>query len=366
MNRLNHFNQLSVEQKIKLFSIGEGVMVTGAAYRVLTRDNTPISMFEYPTTAGVTFSLQGAGHINAPFVYEKSIDDWNGVVFDYDTRKGSFLVRMEDFHAYVRLIPLPGYINQKNSLGEKVTDTTMSHVDRIRISPLTGCVYHCQFCDLNQSLYTIHPVESLQASVDVAIADEKLPPRHMLISGGTPTPQDYDRMDEIYEQMIGYRGLETDVMYTPRKDDPGIVSRLHGFGIYGYSINIEIYDRDAARKYAHEKWKVGLDVFRRDIEKAVALTGGNGRVRSILIAGLEKPDSTIRGVEWLAQMGCDPVISPFRPAANTRLEQYPAPSLDNLYYIWCETQEIIEKYKHNHVEVGPRCKPCQHNTMVLK
>jgi len=366
MNLLTQYASLPLPQKIKLFCIGKGVLVSRNAKAELTKNNTPISLYEYPTTAGVTFRLEDAGYINAPFVEEHETDSWDGVIFDYDAAAGKFLIRIEDFSSYVELVPLPGYIDQTNRLGEKVTDTTMSHVDRVRISPITGCVYNCQFCDLNQSRYTIHPIESLQASVDVAIEDKMLPPRHMLISGGTPGSRDYGRMDVIFEAMIGYRGLETDVMFTPRQDDLRIVDRLYEWGIYGYSMNVEIFDREQARKYAKEKYNIGLETFQQHIERAVELTGGNGRVRSILIAGLESVESTLRGVEWLAQMGCDPVLSPFRPAPGTKLADHPAPSLDDLYRLWCETEEIIERYKHKQIEVGPRCKPCQHNTMVLK
>jgi hypothetical protein len=181
-----------------------------------------------------------------------------------------------------------------------------------------------------------------------------------MISGGTPSKRDYGYLDEIFEGIIRSSPLPVDVMLAPRKDD--IIDRLAAWGIFGYSINLEIYNEEIAERLAPQKARIGLHGFAEAIERSVALTGGNGRVRSLILVGLEPLESTLAGVEFLAKLGCDPTLSPFRPAAGTILENVKPPAYSELETVYLKSLEIVERYG---VKLGPRCIPCQHNTLTL-
>jgi hypothetical protein len=93
---------------------------------------------------------------------------------------------------------------------------------------------------------------------------------------------------------------------------------------------------------------------------------GPGRVRSLLLVGLEPAEDTLRGVEALAQRGCEPVLSPFRPDPSTPLgkgrNRIPPPNQQTITEVFLRATDIAAKHG---MRLGPRCVPCMHNTITL-
>ena len=73
-------------------------------------------------------------------------------------------------------------------------------------------------------------------------------------------------------------------------------------------------------------------------------------------------EETLRGVEALAALGCHPTLSPFRPAAGTRLAGQPPPSAAFLSEVLDRSRAIVARHG---VRLGPDCVPCQHNTLAF-
>lgn len=155
--------------------------------------------------------------------------------------------------------------------------------------------------------------------------------------------------------------MPVDVMMAPRHDTK-LIDQLFEWGVYGYAINLEIFDEETAKCIAPQKRRLSLRAFEQNIERAVQRTGGNGRVRSLLLVGLESEERTLRGVEFLSRLGCDPVLSPFRPAPGTALANHPSPPYEVLESVYLKSLEIVERYR---VKLGPRCIPCTHNTLTF-
>ncbi len=100
-----------------------------------------------------------------------------------------------------------------------------------------------------------------------------------------------------------------------------------------------------------------------DFIEEAARVFGLGKVRSLLMLGLEDLDDTLAGVQALAERGCDPVLSPFRPDLLTPLAEHPPPSAELMREAWLRSAEIVDRYPG--VYLGPRCFPCQHNTLAF-
>jgi hypothetical protein len=133
-------------------------------------------------------------------------------------------------------------------------------------------------------------------------------------------------------------------------------------GAQGFAINLEVYGAERAEELTRQKHRRGLEVFEASILRAVEVTGGGGRVRSLIVAGLEPLDVTLSAVTFVAGLGCDPVLSPFRPSSTTKLAKLPPPSVEFLERLYLESLEITERLG---VKLGPRCVPCQHNTVTF-
>ena len=183
--------QLSLLQSLKISCLSRGIRITKEAEDRLTEGGTvPLSIHEYATTGGITLELEGAVFINAPF------DEWfcdnPEVVLDIDRATQCTTVHFKEASFPARVLPLPGYLETRDSQGRPVRDVVMSHVDRARLSPIAGCSFSCQFCDSSITRrYEKRPLEQLQEAMAVARHDALLPITHALISGGTPRPSDY-------------------------------------------------------------------------------------------------------------------------------------------------------------------------------
>jgi hypothetical protein len=203
-------------------------------------------------------------------------------------------------------------------------------------------------------------ISEIHEALEIALGDSNITPKHLLISGGAPQKDDEGYLDTVYEEIIKKCPVSVDVMMAPRGDE-SILERLREWGCSGLSINMEINDEKSAKKIMPEKYRVGKDRYLKFIEKAVKIFG-KGAVRSCIILGLEEAESTLEGVRGLARIGCDPVLSSFKPLQGTLLEDVlpPAPWFQEQVYE--EAEKIVREYG---VLLGPRCIPCQHNTLTF-
>jgi hypothetical protein len=341
--------------KIELMS--RGMTVTTLAHKKLTEHGAPLSLKEYPTTSGIGLNLGDDIYVNAPF-FERFCKETN-IALDYDGR-GFFLISHNEKYD-VKPIPIPNYYDKKNKKGLLYSSMAMTHTDRVRISPIQGCSFSCKFCDMSFTReYYKHNISDLIESIKIALEDDILPAKHVLISGGTPLPKDHSYIDQVYQQVAETFVVPVDVMMAPFRDLQ-YLERLYSWGINALSVNMELYDKDVARKYMPQKSEIGRDNYVRFIKKAVEVFG-YGKVQSLLLIGLESEEHTLKGVETLASLGCLPVLSPFRPSPNTPLGDLLPPNAAEMIEIYQKSLEIANEYG---VKLGPRCIPCHHNTLTF-
>ena len=355
---------LSPVQHLKLALFTEGLTATPEARRQMAggdEGGRPLTLADYASTSGISMELEGSIWVNAP------IQDFNPNFVTaprhrLDFEEGDFWVTSGDLRVKARPVPVPTYHDQVNPWGEPYTNLAITHTDRVRISPVEGCAITCQFCDLPYKYrYRRKPVEALVDSVARAVEDPLLPAKHVLISGGTPRKEDYEYLNEVYAAVAtAFPDLAVDVMMVPM---PGLLDpeELKAAGIHGLSINLEMFDDERARKIMPPKAKLGKRYWFDFIARAAEVFGP-GRVRSLILVGLEPVEETLRGIEALAQCGCDPVLSPFRPDPHTPLRNMSPPAIEELAEVWERSLEIVERHG---VKLGPRCIPCQHNTLTF-
>ena len=345
-------------EDLKISCLADGVRIPDRVADAIRRGGiVPISIREYATTGGITLRLGGDLYVNAPF------EEWYTTnpeaELNVDAESGRFELRFRDGRYPAEVVPLPGYLDLVDSKGNRVADTVMTHVDRLRISPVQGCAYRCQFCDSPLRDYHMRASSQIVEAFEIACCDTVLPARHALISGGTPNNSDLPALAKLYEELIRSSSIPVDVMFFPESDC--ILDSLAAWGVGGFAINIECFDEDVARRVVPQKSRRGNRTLANTLSHAVKLLGP-GRVRSLLLVGLEEDESVLKGVEFLSQLGVDPVLSPFRPALGSPLSGVAPPSSERLRRIYWEAREITERFA---VKLGPRCIPCQHNTLTF-
>jgi hypothetical protein len=350
-------------QSLKIRLMTEGMSLAPEARARLSGEDgcRPITLHDYATTSGISMRLPGDLWVNAPMRdYNPNFVQDPCAVLDVDD--AGFVLRTGELSVRAEPLPVPAYHDKLNTAGEPYIDYAITHTDRVRISPIAGCDYTCQFCDLPYKMrYRRKRIDGFIEAIATALTDPALPARHVMISGGTPRQADFDYLNELYEKVVAsFPGIEVDVMMTPV---PGLldVAWLDRLGVHELSINLEMWDESLARRYMPKKAKLTRDYFLGFCAEAAEILGGE-RVRSILLLGLEPAESTLAAVEALAARGCVPVLSPFRPDPATPLHHIPPPNGIFLTEVYERARDICDRYG---VKLGPTCAPCQHNTLTF-
>lgn len=351
-------------ERLKVELMTHGMAVSASAAEALSGfgREKPLTLADYASTSGIALELEGGIWVNAPIhEHNPNFVDQTDHILEYDD--GTYFIRSGEAEVAASPVPVPDYHDEVHpETGRLYTDYAITHTDRVRISPVQGCRFVCTFCDLPyDKRYEKMSTEGLVASIGRALEDQALRAHHVLISGGVPRDEDWPWLREVYRAVpAAFPGVPVDVMMVPV---PGqLVARdLHEAGIHGVSINLEMFDAERSRKIMHHKWKLGHDVWFDFIDQAVKYFGP-GNVRSVIMVGLEPLETTLAGIRALAERGCEPVLSPFRPDPATPLRNHPPPSVEELEELYQRAEEIVDAAG---VKLGPRCIPCMHNTLTF-
>jgi len=347
--------------KLELFTYG--MRVSQAAKDAIQGDKErPLSSAEFASTTGIPLNA-GNVWVNAPVAEYNPNFVGKNTKWMLDYKDNEFFLVSPELKTNAEPVRVPAYWTEHNEKGIPYSRLVMTHTDRVRISPIRGCSRDCKFCDVSYTQkYEKNNVDDLVDAVEVALKDKITPARHVLISGGTPKPEDHGYLKEVYRRVAtAFPGVEIDVMMMPIQ---GLLDsyELKDIGIHGVSTNMELYNNSLAKNLMPKKHEVApKERYLQFIEEAVPVFG-EGNVRSLLMVGLEPMDDTLLGVEAIARIGGDPVLSPFRPDPRSPLGYLTPPSVDFLAETYEKATKIVEEYG---VKLGPRCKPCTHNTLTF-
>jgi hypothetical protein len=355
--------ELSTAEEMKLGLLAEGLTISpdALAYIATLNENRALSPADYASTSGLILRLEGDVWVNAP-VSAFNSNFVTAPSYVLQRRNDGLAVSGRGSTVSAEFWLQPKYHGQTNAAGQAYNSYVFTHADRVRVSPIEGCAFTCTFCDLPYEFrYRSKSVEGLVDATRTALEDPVQPASHILISGGTPLPDDYAYVREVYEAVITtFPDVAVDIMMVPLHEVLDI-DRLAALGLAEVSINLEVWGDETARRVMPRKHKQGRQHYLDYLEHAARILGG-GRVRSMLMLGLEPLDDCLEGVEAIAALGCVPVLSPFRPDPSTPLRHWPVPTADFLREAYARAREITTRYG---VPLGPPCIPCAHNTLTM-
>jgi len=341
------------EGKLRILSQGLHVPPDVAQAIAAFREGAPVVHQDYVTTSGLTLRLSEDVYVNAPLSERSEVQL---ALFE-----GEFVVEYRDFRVPAEILPFPSYLSQSNEDGVPYPFLIATQTDRVRVAPIAGCSLRCRFCDLPYSFqYEKKSIPGLVQAVQIALDDERLPARHVLVSGGTPTPTDRPYLLDAIREIVSATNVPVDVMMVPWADRE-LPEILYDSGVAHLFFNMELFDPKARRTFMPGKARTSPAEFLRLIEAAVNRFG-KGKVLSLILVGLEDPSQTLQGVEALADMGCLPVLSPFRPSPVTPLAHLGLPVYETLRLVHDESSRLL---RSRQLWLGPSCVPCQHNTLAF-
>lgn len=357
-------SHLTEPQQLKFELLARGAVVSASARQVLhdlTRDGR-LTPADYASTSGIITRLDGVEWVNVP------IEDHNpnfvtATPYTFDHHEDGFFVHGDGLAAQAEFWPLPRYHGELGPNDRPLNNYVFTHGDRVRLSPTIGCAMECTFCNIpyDDAYLGVKPIDAMLHAVRTAVDDPIQPARHMLISGGTPGPPHVAALREVYYEVLReFRGIGVDIMMVP-VDGLFDLPKLDELGVQELSINLELWDEKLASTLMRHKHRQGRQHYLDFLETAAEVLGGS-RVRSMLMVGIEPLDSTLEAVEAIAQRGCVPVLSPFRPDPVTPLASAAPPSAEELRVAFERASEIADCHA---VALGPTCDPCTHNTLAF-
>lgn len=253
-------------------------------------------------------------------------------------------------------------MNKKTSSGVPFETIINIATDRIRINPAPICVYktegtYCHFCNLPTQNYHYN-IDDVKEVIDYCIVNVEF--RHFLIGGGTYSLNGgWNIIIQISEYIRKKCSKDIYLMCIPPQNVT-VLDKLKRAGITEIAFNIEIFDSYLRKQIMPGKGSISLDDYFTALTYAVKLWGNTGKVRSLLIYGIDNDDTFITGIESLCHAGVEPIISIFRPLNGTDLQDSNPPSTVDIFSIYEKCNAIAEKYS---LILGPDCVECQNNTL---
>ena len=221
----------------------------------------------------------------------------------------------------VEIIKAPSWYSQSLvRLGETVK---LSSILQYELGVLMGtipslsgkqeCVYtdasKCKFCGLEDKTKNLSPKDYADV-VKLAVEENPLIAVN-LTAGNTPTKnrgiETYIPFVKAIREVAPLISIEIEVS-PPR--DLSVIDDLVNVGLTSYMSNLEVFDENTRKLVCPGKSKISLNEY---VNAFVQAQKNGLPTYTVLIVGLEEPESTLKGVEFFAKNGITTLPLPFKP-----------------------------------------------------
>jgi len=331
---LHHPGYLKLELMLK------GAQPDEAVLEVWNRGNT------YSTRVGsgpgIDLILREGSWVRVPILDSLSLRSPYQLVRE----EGRFWITADKGRVEVEIVPEPAFYQRTTSKGVPFWQIGQVLGGYIAIAPqpprdLRPESWECQYCPFGLNFRIMDrpawPVDEVLETIEAAFMDGAA--EHVHLQAPYTAGEDAGMaLIEPYLTAIkaNFSTLVSLEGYPPHKDEWIEVAYAAGADAIAY--NLGIFDRGRLAESCPEAAALlGPDRFWRALEHAVKIFPA-GAVASSLIAGLEAPESTIRGIDALAAMGVIPTLTLFRPWQRTEFARFPLP----------ETCALVPVFTHLH------------------
>lgn len=240
------------------------------------------------------------------------------------------LLKNQVFNSFVNMNKIPKWYNDTTSDGIRMGDILALHGrNTLALSSHNSCYYKevgkgCLFCtsdqgsDYSPELLAKHICEILSQ------AYKENPDYSLALSGGTRKGAD-GGLQYFCEVVKAIKKEFPQIRISVESVAPSdllYVDRIIETGISSLIMNLEFSDIDIRKKMCPGKSELAKELYYKAYERAVTKLG-KWNVGSVLIAGIEPKDNTIKESIKLINSGVTPTIMPFRPYDECAFNTHP-------------------------------------------
>jgi len=243
----------------------------------------------------------------------------------------------------VDFLKRPKYYGLKTSDGTEMKTVAVNYADDAAFVAYSNeCSLKdkgkdCLFCNINATKDNYGEAQGIAwkypKQIGETIAEAyKEGFKHLTISGGfIPERREVDYYLDVAESIREHTGLDdfngTACIGAPR--DLSVIEKYKDVGYRTLASNLEVWDKNFFKAYCpgKEEQGGGRDHWIKAIEYAVKIFGF-GKVRSMLVGGLETKQTTLAGLEYLASHGVVAFLSPWVPNPGSALEGHRSPTTE--------------------------------------
>lgn len=352
--------------QIKLRLLSAGLTLSEQAKVKIAQDRKQPQSVRSGASSGLDLILPGFIWVNAP------IYDTNPNSLTLDCTDEAFILydTLLTEPVLVSVLPEPAYYKKMTSCGEPMRQVGQIFADRIGFGLINQCYFwkkerRCAFCTIGKNTTNELATKSAQAILETlkfAIDDSILPPKHILLSGGTFPHNGWtcEPFAKLAHEIRRETRLPIYLMAVPPAD-LGELDALYQSGINEIAFNIEIYDEKIADNIIPGKHReVGLQRYLHAI-KSARRYWSRAKVRSLLVAGLESMEKTLEGVKAILDAGGTPILSAFRPLQESKLSALLAPKAEWFEQLHAKAKDLAARYD---ATLGPECNACKANCIA--
>jgi ferredoxin len=250
----------------------------------------------------------------------------------------------------IEVVRMPSWYAKKTKDGTPMSDVFLHEGTNFMHIAYQGCGYfqmceECRFCSTGAKWKDIRP-ENVGETAAAAFAEN--PKYEAILGGGTRLGPD---RSAIYQSQclaqIRQRSKKVPVLVenAPPEND-AFVQQMIDAGASAFSFNIEVWNDALRNEICPGKAKISKQRYLKVLEYANDQLGPD-KTCSVIIGGLDKPESLLEGAEQLARMGVKPDVIPFKPWDGSAFENRQTTSPDEIVMIAEKVAGLMKDYGVN-------------------
>lgn len=338
---------LKLDLYCKGMRLDESCHVTEDGGRAVTRTRAGLG-------SGLELVLPGGLHTNVPVVEEFAL----GSPYVLKRSGRSYVIHLDDRPvAPVKLEPTPDWYNKKTISGKTMSQVGTLQGTYLAVYPSRVCDYwvekphrvNCKFCSVGLNLGVDDaPEKTVQEIVEVTRAAKRESGiTYVDFNTGHYAGDEYlDILEPIIVAVKKEAGLLIGVQ-TPPHHDLSRYHKLRKLGVNRVSFCFEIFDEAIFKEicpgkhaqYGHKRY----------LDAVEYCTGVFDVTNGEIVAGLEKPESSIAAIDWMTSKGAIPTVCVFRPLKGTDMEGTSPPKTEDMILVF---RRMYEACMENGLPIG--------------